>query len=108
MKPYEQYDQRVDVTGLHCPQPVIHCKAALTGMAKGKILEFIASDRSSLSEIPRLVQSLGDEVITVCESAGLYRFIIQRNRTIRKGYRQHPLASAPNPGGGLRYCVACS
>ncbi len=85
MKQHKHYDHSVDVIGLHCPQPVIHCKAALVGMSKGEILELAASDRSSLNEIPRLVESLGDELIAVRKIAGHYRYTIRRNSTPRKG-----------------------
>jgi len=54
-------------------------------MSKDEILELAASDRSSLNEIPRLVESLGDELIAVHEIAGHYRYTIRRNSTPRKG-----------------------
>ncbi|GMQ88436.1 MAG: hypothetical protein BMS9Abin08_1681 [Gammaproteobacteria bacterium] len=85
MKRHKHYDHTVDVIGLHCPQPVIHCKAALVGMSKGGILELAASDRSSLDEIPRLVESLGDELIRIRKIGGHYRYTIRRNSTARKG-----------------------
>jgi len=104
MKQYNQYDHRVDAIGLHCPQPVINCKATLAKMAKGEILEFTASDRSSLEEIPRLVASLGDELIFVKESAGCYRFTIRRNSTSRKSYRKDRI-SVSGRNGSLLYSL---
>jgi len=85
MKQHKHYDHYLEVIGLHCPQPVINCKAKLVGMAKGEILKFLASDHSSLNEIPRLVESLGDELIKIRKIAGHYRYTIRRNSTPRKG-----------------------
>ncbi|MFQ5643508.1 MAG: sulfurtransferase TusA family protein [Thiogranum sp.] len=87
MTRHKQYDHYVDVSGLHCPQPVISCKATLVGMAEGEILKLVASDHSSLSEIPRLVESMGDELIGVRKIAGCYQYTIRRNSTTRKGRR---------------------
>jgi len=87
MKRHEHHDHYVEVIGLHCPQPVINCKVALAKMAKGEILKFIATDSASLNEIPRLVESTGDELITVQEIAGHYQYTIRRNRARRKRCR---------------------
>ncbi len=87
MTQHKQYDHYVDVSGLHCPQPVINCKATLAGMANGKVLKFVASDHSSLGEIPRLVASLGDELLGVRKIVGRYQYIIRRRGTTRKGRR---------------------
>lgn len=98
MKSEKHYDHLVDVLGLHCPQPVINCKAALTRMAEGEILELVASDRGSLSEIPRLVEFLGDELIAIREVANQYRYTIRRNSTFRKG---HVDTSSPRHIAGI-------
>ena len=38
MRSFELYDLHVDVVGLHCPQPVINCKAALSKLLKSLLL----------------------------------------------------------------------
>ncbi len=85
MKQQQNYSHYLDVIGLHCPQPVIGCKAALTGLSKGEILTLAASDSSSLNEIPLLLESLGDELIAVHQVAGHYRYTIRRMSTTRNG-----------------------
>ena len=114
MKTHKNHDHYVDVLGLHCPQPVISCKAALVNMTQGQILEIAASDRGSLSEIPRLVEFLGDELISIREETDHYRYFIKRNSTRRKGHidntrlrataRQDGILHVLGLSGGLKAC----
>jgi len=85
MKRHTHYDHYLEVIGLHCPQPIINCKAKLVRMAKGEILKFVASDSSSLKEIPLLINALGEELIAVREIAGYYRYTIRRISTATRG-----------------------
>ena len=97
MTTHKNHDHYVDVLGLHCPQPVITCKAALAKLSRGQVLELAASDHSSLNEIPRLVKFLGDELISIRKEAGHYRYTIKRNSTHRKGLLDD--ARQRNPAG---------
>ena len=70
-------NRHLDVTGHHCPRPVLHCKAALLKMHRGEILHLVASDPDSLREIPLLVTARGDELLEVHTYQGQLHFHIR-------------------------------
>lgn len=43
--------ETLDVQGLNCPMPVVKTKEATDGLAPGEILEVLATDPGSLSDI---------------------------------------------------------
>jgi TusA-related sulfurtransferase len=74
----------LDLTGMHCPQPAIRCKAALARLGRGGLLYADVTDRGSVAVIPRLVAALGDELVEVQSAGCVCRFIIRRNRPQRR------------------------
>ncbi|WP_458187256.1 sulfurtransferase TusA family protein [Haladaptatus sp. NG-WS-4] len=43
--------ETLDVKGLNCPMPVVKTKQATDGLAEGEILEVVATDSGSMSDI---------------------------------------------------------
>jgi len=68
---------------MHCPQPVIKCKATLMKLRRGDVLQVVASDRDCIKDIPALVTLLGDELIEVRRINHLLLFRIRRNGQAR-------------------------
>ena len=52
----------LDVSGLHCPLPVIKCKAILATLEKGEILHMISTDRDAPREIRQLINYSGNRL----------------------------------------------
>lgn len=69
-------DIRVDASGLNCPMPVLKAKKALDGLAPGQVLEFIATDSGTKTDIPALLKRLGHELLSSREENGKYIFYI--------------------------------
>ena len=44
-------DETLDVKGASCPMPVVKTKQAIDGLAAGEILEVLATDSGSMSDI---------------------------------------------------------
>jgi TusA-related sulfurtransferase len=71
-----EYDitETLDVTGASCPMPVVKTKSATDDLARGEILEVVATDPGSMSDIDGwaagtegvelLDQNEGDDVYT--------------------------------------------
>ena len=76
MKP--SFHRKLDVTGLHCPLPVISCRAALHGLRSGEVLYVLGSDRDIEREIKGLVGSLAHELEAHWETEGLRHFLIRK------------------------------
>ncbi|WP_458207591.1 sulfurtransferase TusA family protein [Haladaptatus sp. NG-SE-30] len=43
--------ETLDVKGMNCPMPVVKTKQATDGLAEGEILEVVATDSGSMSDI---------------------------------------------------------
>ncbi|MBI5462197.1 MAG: sulfurtransferase TusA family protein [Gammaproteobacteria bacterium] len=93
----EPVEWRVDVTGLHCPAPVIRCRATLARMAEGEVLILRATDRDAHREILGLVERFGHRLLEVRGHDAAVEFVILKVEPVRcAGMRRRP--SAPRIG----------
>lgn len=68
----------MDVTGLHCPEPVLRTRIELDRMAPGEVLEVLADDPEAKEDIKHLVTRLGHEILSIqCEGERV-RLLIKR------------------------------
>jgi len=72
-------DLVVDTRGQACPMPVLNTKRGLAKLLPGQVMEVLATDFGSESDIGVLVQRLGHTIITTDRSDGLYRFYIRKS-----------------------------
>lgn len=71
-------DKVLDAKGLSCPMPVIKTKKALEGVESGQILEVVATDPASKTDIPALLGRLGHELIEIREENGEIHYLIRK------------------------------
>jgi len=71
-------DKTVDAKGLNCPMPVLKAKKALEELSSGQVLEVLATDPGSSSDIPALVKKLGHELLSSENEGGVFRFLIKK------------------------------
>ncbi|HEB75199.1 MAG TPA: sulfurtransferase TusA family protein [Nitrospirae bacterium] len=76
--PEAKADQVLDTKGLNCPMPVLKTKKALDGIESGQVLEVIATDPGSKSDIPALLKRLGHELVETREEGGVISFLIRK------------------------------
>lgn len=70
--------ETLDVTGLNCPMPVIKTKQAADGLAAGEILEVLATDPGSMSDIRGWAESTaGFELVEQVEDDEQYRHYVR-------------------------------
>ncbi len=70
--------KRLDVRGLHCPQPVLRTRADLKKMKSGKVLQIIATDPGSVRDIKTFCNQTDNTLLSSSELAGEYIFYIQK------------------------------
>ena len=58
----QDFTAKLDVSGLHCPQPVIKCKAMLATLDTGDTLHMISTDRDAPREIKQLIIFSGNRL----------------------------------------------
>ena len=68
----------LDMTGYFCPEPVIRVNEAIGGVEIGEVLELLADDPSSEPDIRSWTKRTGQELISIEEDEGVFRFLIRR------------------------------
>jgi tRNA 2-thiouridine synthesizing protein A len=74
-------DKVLDAKGLLCPMPVMKTNQAIKEIQMGQILEVIATDPASKSDIISWCKTTGNELLKIIEEKGnptVYRFFIKK------------------------------
>lgn len=69
--------QRLDATGLSCPEPVMMLHNKVRDMAEGEVLEVIATDPSTQRDVPKFCSFLGHELLLSEHNGDVYRYCIR-------------------------------
>lgn len=72
-------DKSLDASGLLCPEPVMMLHKVMREAAVGNVVEVIATDPSTLRDIPKFCLFLGHELIEQKETDIQYFFYIRKN-----------------------------
>lgn len=72
------FDIEIDTSGLTCPMPVMRAKKTLQTLTSGQVLHLIATDPGTRSDIPALVNKIGDQIIETKEADGKIHFYIKK------------------------------
>jgi TusA-related sulfurtransferase len=71
--------ETLDVKGLNCPMPVVKTKGAIDDLGVGEVLEVIATDAGSMSDIRGWADSTpGVELLAQEEGDGVFRHYVER------------------------------
>jgi TusA-related sulfurtransferase len=68
----------LDMTGFFCPEPVVRTNEEIESVGVGEILEVLADDPSSKPDIQSWAKRAGQELLSVEENDGVFRFLIRR------------------------------
>ncbi|MFX0206736.1 MAG: sulfurtransferase TusA family protein [Candidatus Hodarchaeota archaeon] len=68
--------ESLDVRGLRCPKPILKLGKAAKRMEKGTIVEVIATDPGTITDIPAWAKRKGAEVLKVDEGKEI-KFLIR-------------------------------
>lgn len=77
MKP-EKIDQKADCRNLSCPMPIVKLKKAIKGMEIGQIVEMVATDPGSVSDVKGWAQQTGHELLFNEQVGNEYFFYIKK------------------------------
>ncbi|MDZ4263624.1 MAG: sulfurtransferase TusA [Pseudomonadota bacterium] len=75
----ETIDKSLDASGLLCPEPVMMLHKVMREAISGNIVEVIATDPSTLRDIPKFCLFLGHELIRQKETETQYFFYIRKS-----------------------------
>jgi tRNA 2-thiouridine synthesizing protein A len=68
----------VDARGQSCPGPLVALHQALRHAARGDLLELLATDPGSRSDVPSWARLSGNELVESDESDGVFRYVIRK------------------------------
>jgi tRNA 2-thiouridine synthesizing protein A len=72
-------ERSVDVTGYHCPTPVLEASKTLVQIASGQSIKVISDCAASPMEINVWIKTTGHKLLGMTEDArGVYRFYIKK------------------------------
>jgi tRNA 2-thiouridine synthesizing protein A len=74
----EQIQKYLDTSGLLCPEPVMLLHKAVRELALGDVVEVIATDPSTLRDIPKFCHFLGHELLLQEEDKTHYLYYIKK------------------------------
>lgn len=76
-----EYDiaETLDAQGLSCPMPVVKTKQAIDDLAEGDVLEVVATDSGSMSDIEGWASSTaGVELLEQIETDDVYKHYVRK------------------------------
>lgn len=69
----------IDVSGYHCPIPLLRTKKALSGMAEGQVLRVVSTDPGSEIDFRVYTEKAGHALLAFEERGGAYVFVIRKS-----------------------------
>ena len=71
-------DQVLDCSGLACPMPILKTKQAMDGLEPGNVLQMIATDPGSTSDMDAWTARTGNVLLESSEENGKFVFLIEK------------------------------
>ena len=72
-------DKSLDASGLLCPEPVMMLHKIMREAASGNVVEVIATDPSTVRDIPKFCLFLGHELIEQKQTETHYFYYIRKS-----------------------------
>ena len=68
----------VDARGQSCPGPIVALHRELLRAEPGDLLELLATDPGSKSDVPSWAKVSGNELVEAAEEDGVFRYVIRK------------------------------
>jgi tRNA 2-thiouridine synthesizing protein A len=68
----------VDARGQSCPGPLVSLARALKDARPGDVLELLATDPGSKSDVPSWAKLTGNELLEASERDGTFRYLVRK------------------------------
>jgi tRNA 2-thiouridine synthesizing protein A len=69
----------VDAKGQSCPGPLVSLAKALREAKTGDLLELLATDPGSKSDVPSWAELSGNELLETDEADGVFRYVVRKS-----------------------------
>ena len=68
----------VDARGQSCPGPLVGLARALISAERGDLLELLATDPGSRSDVPSWATLTGNQLLEATEEDGVFRYVVRK------------------------------
>lgn len=68
----------VDAKGQSCPGPLVSLAKAIRNASPGDLLELLATDPGSRSDVPSWAELSGNQLVESSERDGLFRYVVRK------------------------------
>ena len=75
----EIIDKILDASGLLCPEPVMLLHKVMREAVSGNLIEVVATDPSTVRDVPKFCLFLGHELIEQKQIEGRYYYYIRKS-----------------------------
>ena len=75
-------DERIDLSGVICPNNFVKTKLKLEEMQAGQILEVILDNGEPIKNVPRAVKEEGHQILKVEKIGKYWRLLIRKHKVI--------------------------
>jgi tRNA 2-thiouridine synthesizing protein A len=75
-------DAVLDAKGLYCPEPVMMIHKKIREINPGQTLQIIATDPSTVRDIPKFCVYLEHELLYQAESDGVFTYLLRKNPNV--------------------------
>lgn len=69
----------LDTSGKCCPMPMVETNKAIKSLSAGDVLQIIATDPGTMSDIPSWCERTGNELLTYIEQNNNYRYYVKKS-----------------------------
>lgn len=73
------FTSTLDTSGKCCPMPMVETNKALKKLAVGDVLEIIATDVGTLTDIPSWCARMGQTLLSSSEQDSVLRFYVRKD-----------------------------
>lgn len=69
----------LDTSGKCCPMPMVEANRAIKGLAIGDVLEIVATDIATRTDIPSWCNRLGYTLLSLTEQDDSFRYYVRKD-----------------------------
>lgn len=70
----------LDARGLYCPEPVMLLHNKIRDIEAGQILKLVATDPSTIRDVPKFCLYLGHELLAQEQHGQLYQYLVKKRQ----------------------------
>ncbi len=73
-----EFDDKMDLKGLHCPLPILKAKKRLNELDPGQTLCVLADDPGSIKDFQAFSRQTGNELVEMRELTDHFLFVLRK------------------------------